>query len=969
MKNLNAGSLRTVFGLIFKLSLSLLLAFIIYQINLQSSNREAKRRLQHWRENSDIILEAMKSASTFTGEFHTCSAAVNSSIKKNITEKFTYTSVAPIFEKEFAQYLTSIQTKLWLFAPSKRGFKRLKGDILAKENFRIMERVINSLYSLKSSNLSSSKRTREQKNISTVFGAKSAPGFLATYRQGTLTPVKYKTRRYYVYWDIFANKDKLLGAAILLIPYELKEQLQQRLLRVANSFYYKSGKIFCAAFVPNKFAQDKPIVVPDIIKKDKALKTYLKLIKDAYSKLDSRLKEEFIEYQGYFFANKFLPIELPYNLLIFSPAIKLKKPSLKIYLSFVVLLWAIVYPFLFFKTGRLGIPIEASFKILFFLVGLFPITLMLWFGTNLIENDFALQIKQAEAKCIKNFQDLNEQSSLLIFQFRETIRQFVSKKENFDHFQSQAQEYRQATFNELRSYLQNKDMEIDAYFTYVPDGKAEAIFSTEESRNTLSESFNIYPSSIQSLHKNYHQCATQPSEIKLNPAQKRWQGILSQIGKDDYILGTLYKEIIETVNYFKIGKSNKTIFTSVSLKKDANIDSYLIFGVTSNSLYKSFINRELINLNKRKAEIYSYIYTQNASNYEIYPKENNKIWQSKIGKKMLSLLKYYKNSSDKFRIDDTNNIFIAYPLEKMEGYTAGAIIPLNEFKSQKLRNQYLLFFLCALFSGLMYLLASSISHYMIQPLRLIDSRLRQLSEGNFAVKFDDSRKDELGNLNHTLNRMVIGFRERKALGKFVSSTFEKSLSQTEQNTDQNEMKKITGTILFSDIRSFTTLSEQFPPTEIVEMLNTHLEEMVKIIHENEGQIEQFIGDAIVSVFSDSDVADSQIRAIKSSIEMMKRHGEIQKNRAIKGKFCYGIGIGIEQGDLLSLTLKTNKRSEFAVLGKARTNAEKLEGLTKTGKYTKIFVSKDVADNTRNFFPFTKVAEINCFELTSLESKE
>jgi two-component system sensor histidine kinase ChiS len=131
------------------------------------------------------------------------------------------------------------------------------------------------------------------------------------------------------------------------------------------------------------------------------------------------------------------------------------------------------------------------------------------------------------------------------------------------------------------------------------------------------------------------------------------------------------------------------------------------------------------------------------------------------------------------------------------------------------------------------------------------------------------------------------------------------------------------TILFCDIRSFTSLSETMSPEENFNFINEYLKTMNPIIRQNKGFIDKYIGDAIMALFPLE--PDDAIRAGIQMFAGLKNFNEVQ---AKKGKPPIKIGIGIHTGNLMLGTVGDNERMEGTVISDAVNLASRLEGLTK-----------------------------------------
>ena len=130
-------------------------------------------------------------------------------------------------------------------------------------------------------------------------------------------------------------------------------------------------------------------------------------------------------------------------------------------------------------------------------------------------------------------------------------------------------------------------------------------------------------------------------------------------------------------------------------------------------------------------------------------------------------------------------------------------------------------------------------------------------------------------------------------------------------------------ILFSDIRSFTTLSENMTPEENFKFINTYLSRMEPIIIQHNGFIDKYIGDAVMALFSGS--ADE---AVKAGIDMLYQLKTYNEQRKIESDVPIQIGIGINTGSLMLGTVGGHKRMDGTVISDAVNLASRLEGLTK-----------------------------------------
>lgn len=157
------------------------------------------------------------------------------------------------------------------------------------------------------------------------------------------------------------------------------------------------------------------------------------------------------------------------------------------------------------------------------------------------------------------------------------------------------------------------------------------------------------------------------------------------------------------------------------------------------------------------------------------------------------------------------------------------------------------------------------------------------------------------------------------------------------------------TIMFSDIRGFTTLSEKLSPEQLVEVMNMYLTRMTDIILENRGTVDKYIGDAIMAFWGAPIPEPEQKRlAVRTAIEMKHALVEVNKDLKDRGLPAIDIGVGINSGDVIVGNMGSDKRFNYTALGDHVNLASRLEGLNKF-YHSNIIISEFVYDDVADMF--------------------
>ena len=150
------------------------------------------------------------------------------------------------------------------------------------------------------------------------------------------------------------------------------------------------------------------------------------------------------------------------------------------------------------------------------------------------------------------------------------------------------------------------------------------------------------------------------------------------------------------------------------------------------------------------------------------------------------------------------------------------------------------------------------------------------------------------------------------------------------------------TILFADLRGFTTLSENLPPREVVTLLNRYLDRMSQAIEAEGGVIDKFIGDEIMALFGAPVPAkDCANRAIDAALAMRRELTRLNAELAAEGKAPLSFGIGINTAHVIAGNIGSSRRLNYSVIGDGVNLAARLQSLTRDPEFATDLIVSDV----------------------------
>jgi class 3 adenylate cyclase len=254
--------------------------------------------------------------------------------------------------------------------------------------------------------------------------------------------------------------------------------------------------------------------------------------------------------------------------------------------------------------------------------------------------------------------------------------------------------------------------------------------------------------------------------------------------------------------------------------------------------------------------------------------------------------------------------YTAFVMPLVAGGRAAQVVLISQQSLQRLltslRNGALI---CGVIALLICVwISTRVSHGISAPVAELEHATRQIRAGNFTVRAAPRTDDELGRLADAFNEMAAGLelkeKYRGVLDKVVSPQVGEELLRGKIELG-GELRSVT--VLFSDIRGFTAMTEGMQPRHVLELLNRHMTAMTEIIRRHGGIVDKFVGDEIMAVFGAPQPHPNHARAALSAALEMRQ----AQRKSADG---FAIGLGVNTGEALAGNMGSDKQMSYTVLG-------------------------------------------------------
>jgi class 3 adenylate cyclase len=189
-------------------------------------------------------------------------------------------------------------------------------------------------------------------------------------------------------------------------------------------------------------------------------------------------------------------------------------------------------------------------------------------------------------------------------------------------------------------------------------------------------------------------------------------------------------------------------------------------------------------------------------------------------------------------------------------------------------------------------------------------------------------------------------RVKDVLARYVSRPVAEAVLADQVPQGAGRRQRVT--VMFSDIRGFTTLSEKLPPEDVVAFLNAYFSRMVGAVFAYDGMLDKYIGDGLMAVFGAPIVhEDHALRAVRAAFRMRAELATLNEELKARGQAPVAIGIGLHTGECVVGNIGTEQRMDYTAIGDTVNTSSRIEGLTKEHG-ADILVSAETYEEVRAF---------------------
>jgi len=926
----------------FLLTFLLLAALSVTDMRLASLRDERDRR--EWQRLARQGLHRLRASHTIDSQLEMMGVRFESLIleaAKRSRKGSLFDSGIPeaAFQRAYPPTHRPAGTLVVSFGVSPDGrFKPLRHPSFPRMKLRLMAELLDFYRTTAESGTIDQRRMKAlMPTNALIFGPWTPPRVLAG-REGRVTPTIIDGRLQLTMWRTINHGSHILGAVLILWPGNLSDS--PRALRHTLELADRSAAgLFHPLLIPLPGLSEgrRPLLARSTAALARIRPaSFRKLVAAAPSMKQGRLTvyEEFLV-----FRESFSP-QHPFDMLAIAPLPQHPSPLsglLTASRALLLLGWGITFLYVMVSGRPPPVSLRTMLRTQFLLVASLPLGMLATFGYLQISTETQRAVDTIETGAIDSLNALDILSRQSLGRFSRAAQQVFSSpsfirnvlsSSSADVASAAAECY--GTFSTTREPLNN-------VLIFQPGSQGRSFSSSGEDKDSI-ENLDFFAGIINLTHNSLISRFGQfgNSSIMLDTEnQKSWRTIFESFGVLQF--SDLFFSLMETGHMTSIGSEDIGLHVSQMFFESGVPRAYVLLNTPARGSQKTFLTQEINRLNLQHPARHACGDVTPGGATPHQPPQNAGFWNSEPGRLLRQCMDHAALADTPITIRRGTLLAVAAPCRTLGPMVTASLWSVDGILDIDARNKSLLALFTALLGVIAYRLARLTADHLVTPLEAVDRTLRNVSSGNLTVRTGLERPDELGQMTVSFDAMIDGLRERRELGKFVSGAIESSLDREDMETARADA--FTGTILVSDIRSFTTMSESHPPAEIVDLLNTHMEAMTSAILRHGGHVDRFIGDAVVALFRATGPDAGAHAALLAALEMNAEVERINRLRAVSGSFTYAVGIGIATGELMAGTLAGSRRRDYVVIGTPRGRAEALENLSKRGRHSRIIADE------------------------------
>ena len=249
-------------------------------------------------------------------------------------------------------------------------------------------------------------------------------------------------------------------------------------------------------------------------------------------------------------------------------------------------------------------------------------------------------------------------------------------------------------------------------------------------------------------------------------------------------------------------------------------------------------------------------------------------------------------------------------------------------------------------------------NFMVKPIGYLVKGVRAIGEGNYDVEIRSKSNDELGLLTDIFNDTAKSLKEKELL-KGAFSRYVSSEVMNEVLNDPSKLslhgKRVKATMLFTDIRGFTAMSETLQPEEVVAVINEYLTVQTDKVFKWKGVLDKFVGDCVMAVYGvPVPKEDDSYRAVRTAMDIKESVDKLNVIRKRVNQITVGIGIGVNTGDVVSGNMGSPQKMDYTVIGDNVNLAARLEANAPAGR---VYCSESTYNETKDRIEYKELEAI------------